>query len=110
MPHKSRYVAARTLIEEGWAVEQAMVEAADGSQRQGWRWTDPTGGVCHSFGKWANEPTKPMRAREGATWRMPATHAPTGRSSRGAARAWRRARRPADGSTTRRTSSSWNPA
>lgn len=70
MPNKSRYVAARTLVREGWTAEAAMVEAADGSKRQGWKWTDPTGSVCYSFGKHAEEPTRPKRAKGGATWHM----------------------------------------
>jgi hypothetical protein len=70
MSRESTYAAAKTLISEGWRAERATIDGVDGSKRQGWRWTDPTGGISYVVGKWADGPTKPKKVTLPPTWHM----------------------------------------
>jgi hypothetical protein len=66
----STYEAAKALQSQGWVVEKATVVAADGSRRQGYRWTSPDGTTSEVLGNWKNGPPKPKRVKVPPTWHM----------------------------------------
>lgn len=70
MSKESTIIAAKTLIEEGWRAEKVTIVADDGTKTQGWRWTDPVGGVSEVVGRWTAGPIKPRKSKLPSRWHM----------------------------------------